>query len=85
MLTPTNLTTNPSQECPPADHAPFEQLLQQFFLPQGETHGFEGISQLWPPLPGKAIMLSFSTSPQTLSLRFDSGLVHREAALSASS
>ena len=26
-----------------------------------------------PPLPGKAIKLSFSTSPKTLSLRFDFG------------
>ena len=26
------------------------------------THSFEGISLLWPPLPGKAIKLLFSTS-----------------------
>ena len=29
---------------------------------QEGTHSFEGISPLWPPLPGKAIKLSFSTS-----------------------
>ena len=32
-------------------------------LPQVGTLGFEGISPLCPPLPGKAIKLSFSTSP----------------------
>ena len=36
------------------------------------THSFEGISPLWPPLPGKAIKLFFSTSPKTLSLRNNS-------------
>ena len=36
------------------------------------THSFEGISPLWPPLPGKAIKLFFSTSPKTLSSRFNS-------------
>ena len=30
------------------------------------THSFEGIRPLWPPLPGKAIKLFFSTSFQTL-------------------
>ena len=35
------------------------------------THSFEGISLLWPPLPGKAIKLFFSASPKTLSLRFN--------------
>ena len=35
-------------------------------------------------MPGKVTKLFFSTSPQTLSLRFDSGLVYREAKLSAS-
>ena len=32
------------------------------------THSFEGISQLWPPLPGQGIKLFFSTdtSPQTV-------------------
>ena len=31
------------------------------------------MSYLCPPLSGKAIKLSFSTSPKTLSLRFDFG------------
>ena len=34
-------------------------------------------SPLCPPLPGKTIKLFFSTSPRTLSLRFDSAPVHR--------
>ena len=38
---------------------------------------FEGISPLWPPLPGEAIMLFFSTSPKTLSPRFNSVLGYR--------
>ena len=36
-------------------------------------HNFEGINPLWPPLPVKAIKLFFSTSPQTLSSRVNSG------------
>ena len=35
------------------------------------THSFESISPLWPPLPDKAIKLLFSTSPKTLSPRFN--------------
>ena len=34
------------------------------------THNFKGIRLWCLPLPGKAIKLFFSTSPQTLSLRF---------------
>ena len=45
---------------------------------------FKGRSPLCPPLLGKAIKLFFSTSPKTLSLRFDSALVYREAELLAS-
>ena len=37
-----------------------------------------------PPLPGKAIKLSFSTSPKTLSPSFDLPPMYREAELSAS-
>ena len=40
-------------------------------------HSFEGVSPLWPPLPGKAIKLLFSTSPKTLSLKFNSVLGYR--------
>ena len=42
----------------------------------------KGMSPLCHPLPVNAIKLSFSTSPKTLSLRFDSARVHREAELS---
>ena len=55
-----------------------------FVLPQVGTLGLEGISLLCPPLPGKAVKLSFSTSPKTLSLRFDLASVHREVELSPS-
>ena len=41
-----------------------------------------GMSPLCPPLPGKAIKLSFSTSPKTLSLRFNSAPVQRGRAFS---
>ena len=72
MLASTHLTTNPSEECPRADHALFEPLLENSSLPlQVGTHSFEGISQLWTPLPGKAIKLFFFTSPKTLSPRFN--------------
>ena len=80
MLTPTYLTTDPSEECPWADHTLFEQLLQNFYLPSWDSW-FEGISPLWPPLPGKVIKLSFSILPKTLALRFNS--VYREAECSA--
>ena len=47
--------------------------------PPGLGHmTFEGTSPPCRPLPGKAIRLFFSTSHQTLSLRFDSALVHRD-------
>ena len=48
------------------------------------THSFSGQEPTVSPFAGKAIELSFSTSPKTLSLRFDSALVYREAELSAS-
>ena len=41
------------------------------------TLSFESVTALWPPLPGKAIKLFFSTSPKTLSLRFNSVSVYR--------
>ena len=58
---------------------PFEQLLENFCLPQVGTHGFEGL--LCPLLPGEAIQLLFSILPKTLSLRFDLALVYRETEL----
>ena len=45
---------------------------------------FRGSSPLFPPLLGKVIKLSFSTSPKTLSPRFSSAPVYRKAELSAS-
>ena len=54
-------------------------------LSQVGTYAFEGMSLLGSPLPGKAIKLSFPTSPpNTLSLRFYPAPVHREAELLAS-
>ena len=51
--------------------------------PLGWDTVFEGRSPLCPPLPRKARKLFYSTSPKTLSPRFDSALVYREAELSA--
>ena len=82
MLTPTYLTTDPLEECPRTDQTLFERLLQHLYLFQVGTRGFEGISPLWPLLPGKVIKLSFSILPKTLALRFN--LVYREAERSAS-
>ena len=47
------------------------------YLPQVETYGFEGISPLCSPLPGKAIKLPFSTSPKTLYQRLNWASVQR--------
>ena len=77
MLTPTYLTTNPSEECPQAYYSLFYYKTCHY-LPQVKTHGFEGVRLLSPLLPGKAIKRLFSTSPQTLSLRFDLVLVYRD-------
>ena len=43
-------------------------------------NSFEDINPLWPPLPGKVIKLPTSTSPETLSLRFDLAPLDGEAA-----
>ena len=45
---------------------------------------FRGQSLLCPPLTDKAIKPSFSTSPKTLSLRFDLAPGYREAERSGS-
>ena len=73
MLTPTYLTTSQSENV----HELITPSLNHYYKTshyrlQVGTHSFEGISPLWPPLPGKAIKLFFSTSPKTLSLRFNS-------------
>ena len=51
----------------------------QPFLLHGytQTHNFEGISPLWPPLLGKEMKLFFFISPKTLSPRFNSVLGYR--------
>ena len=81
MLSPICLNTKQSKECPWADHSLFGNILTHYsktshYPFQVRTHSFEDISPLYPtPLftfPGKAIKLFFSTSPKTLSLRFDS-------------
>ena len=46
MLTPIYLTTDPLEECSRADHTLFEQLLQNIYLFQVGTYGFEAISPL---------------------------------------
>ena len=77
MLTPTYLTTNPQKTV----HVRIDYYKTYYLLQVGT---FEGISLLWPPLPGKAMKLSFSTSPKSLSPRFSLALVYREAELSTS-
>ena len=80
MLTPTHLTGNQSEVCP----CPFLEAITvtPHYPLQMRAHILEGISPLRPLLPGKTIKLFFSTSLQTLSLRFDSAAVYREANLS---
>ena len=76
MLTSNYLTINPPEECP----CPLWTInikLLSIFLKLG-THGFERLSLL---SLGKAIKLPFSTSPVTLSLRFDLAPAYREAKL----
>ena len=67
MLTPAYLTpANQNHYC----KTPYYPL-------QVGTHNFEGISALWPLLPGKAIKLFCSTSPKTLSPSFNLVLGYR--------
>ena len=64
MMTPDYLTTNQSEEGPWADHALILGHCKTHDSRQGWTQ-FWG-HWLWPPLPDKAVMLSFSTLPKTL-------------------
>ena len=52
----TSPYANQSENCPQADNA---LLLEHYKTPhyplQGGSQSLEGISSLWPPLPGKAI------------------------------
>ena len=74
MLTHTYLITNQSEECSWVDHA---LLLDPLLRPLGQDIQFWGHSPLCPPLPGKAIKLFFSTSPKTLSPKFNLVPVYR--------
>ena len=71
------------KNCPQADHTLFYHKTCHY-LAQVRTRGFEDRSLTCLPLPGKAIKLSFATSPKNLSPRFDSAPVYMEAELSAS-
>ena len=64
MLTPCYLTSNQSEEHLWATHALFLECYKiPHYPPQGRSHSLEGISPLWPPLPGKVIKVFFSVSP----------------------
>ena len=85
MLTPTYLTTNHQKNV--------HKLLTPLFtvntklitiFPKWRRLVLRALALCVPPSPDKVIKLSFSTSPKTLSLRFGSALVRREAELSAS-
>ena len=52
--------------------------ISHYSLKEG-IHSFESINLLYPPLPGKVIKLSFSTSAKALSLNL--ALVYRDAEL----
>ena len=61
MLTPTYLTSHQSEDCPELTTSSLNLDCNTPPYPlQGGTYSFEGVIQLWPPLPGKAIMLFFS-------------------------
>ena len=83
---PTYLTTNQLVTSPPTNQKNVHQLITPswnhycktpHYPLKVRTHSFEGISLLCPPLPGKAVKLFFSTSPKTLSLRFNAVLGYR--------
>ena len=74
MLTPDYLTTNQSEVCPLADHALLPEHYKTPHNPlQGGTHSSEGISPLWPPLPGKAIKLFYFTQNSVSTFLFGTG------------
>ena len=75
MLTHTYLITSQSEECSWVDHAHLSEPL--LLPPLGQDMQFWGHSPLCPPLPAKAIKLSFSTSPKTLSPKFNLVAVYR--------
>ena len=70
-LTPTFLITRPSEECHELIMPFLTIIIQLLTTPSRSGHSFESISPLWPPLPGQAIKLFFSTLPKTLSRKFN--------------
>ena len=66
MLTSTYLTTNQPIRRMSTSWSHLITIKLLTTLSKLGHMGFEGISPLWPPLPGKAIKLFFSTSPKTL-------------------
>jgi len=72
------LTTNQSEVYPQADKPSLNHKISHYSLKDG-IDSFESISLLYPPLPGKVIKLSFSTSAKALSLNL--ALVYTEAEL----
>ena len=59
--------TNQSENCPRAVHI---MLLEHQKPLQGGSHSLEGISPLWTPLPGKAIIMQ--SESESLSVVSDS-------------
>ena len=79
MLTPTYLTTNPSEECSQAFHDLNDYYKTSHCPYQVGTHSFSKQEPTVFLLPGKAIKLFSSTLSKTLSLRFNLASVYREA------
>ena len=79
MLTPNYFTTNQSEKCLQADNpcSLNHSYKTPYYSLQSGTHRPKGMNLLCPPLPGKAIKLFLSTSPKTLSPRFNLALVYR--------
>ena len=75
------------KDCRPYRHPdPYQQLHPGTVAIKllAKPSSLSGHSPWCPPLPGKAIKLFFSTSPKTLSLRFDSVSVYRDRVFSIS-
>ena len=85
MLTPTYLTTNHPKNIHELITPSFTvntKLITVF--PKWGRLVLRALALCVPPSLEEVIKLSFSISPKTLSLRFGSALVRREAELSAS-
>ena len=49
------LDANQSERCPQADHTLLLECYTTHSPLQGRSHGLQGFSPLWPPLPAKAM------------------------------